>query len=341
MTNIMVTGGFGFIGSCLIKYLINLSAPNTKVINVDYLGYGSHPGNLDQSIIRNDNYIFVNADINDIETIGVPFNDIGIDIIVNVAAETHVDRSISEPSKFIRSNYGGTFSLLEYARHRDIDKFIQISTDEVYGEALNDYSFNERDALNPSSPYSSSKAAADLLVMSYFRTYGIDTVVTRCTNNFGPNQFPEKLVPRAVLRAVLGLPILLYGSGNQTRDWLYVNDHIRAIETVMSKGRPGQIYNISASNHLSNLELAHKILLMVKEQSGKSTTIELIQDRPGHDHRYSLDSTKIRSELGWRPETDLDIALRDTVKWYLDNREWWQNLIHPFVVDSKPWNSKK
>jgi dTDP-glucose 4,6-dehydratase len=228
---------------------------------------------------------------------------------------------------------------LEFARRKDIDKFVQISTDEVYGEARDGYSFKESDSLNPANPYSSTKAAADLLVNSYFKTYGVNATVTRCTNNFGPHQFPEKLIPRTTIRIFLGLPVLLYGRGNQIRDWLYVLDHVKAIEIVMRKGKAGQVYNISASNLYPNHEIVQRISSIVNEKSGRSASVEFIDDRPGHDFRYSLDSTKIRSELGWKPESDFDSTLKKTVEWYLDNKDWWQNLVNPFVSDPSPWKS--
>jgi dTDP-glucose 4,6-dehydratase len=339
MTNILITGGLGFIGSCLIKYLLGKlsQTSHVRVFNVDYLGYGSHLGNIDEGISNNDNYLLVKADINEIRNIESVYD---VDIIVNVAAETHVDRSINDPSDFVKSNYKGTFALLEYARHSNIDRFIQVSTDEVYGEARDNYSFKETDSLNPSNPYSSTKAAADLLVNSYYRTYGISTVITRCTNNFGPHQFPEKLIPKTIIRILLDLPILLYGSGIQIRDWLYVLDHVRAIDTLMAEGQSGHIYNISASNPLSNIELVKKLSTIVKERCGKVATIKFVEDRPGHDYRYSLDSTKIRSEFGWNPETNFDDGLRKTVDWYLRNKNWWENLIHPFITENQPWRAK-
>jgi dTDP-glucose 4,6-dehydratase len=339
MTNILVSGGQGFIGSNLIRYLLEHISPteNKKVFNLDILGHGSHLDNI-SSDVSNSNYLFVRGDINDIGNLP-SLSD--IDVIVNAAAETHVDRSIRDPSRYIRSNYDGTFALLDYARRKDISKFIQISTDEVYGEAMNNYSFKEGDVLNPSNPYSSTKAAADLLVNSYVRTYGLKATITRCTNNFGPNQYPEKLIPRTIIRILLGLPVSLYGNGSQIRDWLFVLDHVKAIDTVLRKGQPGQVYNISASNLLPNIEIVKRIASIMNEKFGKSTTIEFIEDRPGHDQRYSLDSTKIRSELEWKPEINFDDALESTILWYSNNRKWWQNLVYPFVMDPYPWKKEE
>ena len=229
-------------------------------------------------------------------------------------AETHVDRSINDPGPFIRSNYEGTFQLLEYARKKDVKKYVQISTDEVYGECPPGYSFVETDRLSPNNPYSATKAAADLLIGSYFRTYGLDTCITRCTNNFGPNQFPEKLIPKTIIRILNRLPVVLYGDGKQERDWLYVEDHVRAIYKVMNIGRSNETYNISACNLISNLELVQSIRDITMKITGKKSTIELIEDRPGHDRRYSLDSRKIRDELQWKPIIDFQQALVGTCK---------------------------
>lgn len=335
MNGILVTGGFGFIGSQLVKSLLsNDSYSESQVFNLDYMGHGSGLRNIEKSIKCNNRLSFVKGDINDVDNMSV-LRD--VDVIINVAAETHVDRSINDPSHFIHSNYNGTFALLDYARRKDVKRYIQVSTDEVYGEAYDNYSFGEDDSLNPSNPYASTKAAADLLVNTYFKTYGLQTSITRCTNNFGPHQFPEKLIPRTILRILLDLDVLIYGSGNQVRDWLYVLDHVKAIDTVTRKGHPGQIYNISASNSMTNIDLVHRISSLVKVKTGKLSRIKFIEDRPGHDYRYSLESTKIRTELGWRPETDFDSSLEETVEWYLNNEEWWIDLVDPYVTDSHPW----
>lgn len=338
MNNILVTGGFGFIGSHLVKLLLSSdSYSKSRVYNLDYMGYGSNFDSIEHSIRSDNRFSFIKGDINDIGSI----SDIrDIDTIINVAAETHVDRSIKEPSSFIHSNYYGTFALLEYSRARDIERYIQVSTDEVYGEANSNYSYKENDRLSPSNPYSSTKAAADLLVNSYFKTYGLRTSITRCTNNFGPNQLPEKLIPRTILRILHGLDVLIYGRGDQVRDWIYVSDHVKAIDIVTRKGLSGETYNISASNPMRNIDLVKRISSLVEAKSRKTARIKFTQDRPGHDYRYSLDSTKIRTELGWRPETNFQQTLEETVDWYLDNNAWWRNLVDPYVTNPYPWKQE-
>jgi dTDP-glucose 4,6-dehydratase len=268
-----------------------------------------------------DRYSFIQADINDIECIEV-IKD--CDVIVNAAAETHVDRSIKDPKKFVHSNYDGTLSMLEYARKKDIIKYIQVSTDEVYGETVTGSS-KETDILNPGNPYSATKAAADLLVMSYTRTYGLKASITRCTNNFGSQQNPEKLIPKTIIRTLHNLPVYLYGDGSQIRDWIYVVDHVKAIEQVIKKGRNG-VYNISTSNHITNLSLVNQISALLENEIGKPVEIRFSEDRPGHDYRYSLDSSKINNEFGWLPKTPFAEALGYTVKWYLKNKTWWKGL---------------
>jgi dTDP-glucose 4,6-dehydratase len=335
--NILVTGGLGFIGSHFIRHMLTIpsnSSDDYVIYNIDNMGYGSHEKNL--SGFQDDpKYFFIKGDINDISRIN---NISDIDIIVNIAAESHVDRSIGNPRPFIQSNYHGTFELLEYARKNDIDRYMQISTDEVYGEAEQDQFFKEIDPTNPSNPYSASKAAADLLVRSFFKTYGLKTVITRCTNNFGPNQFPEKLIPKTIIRILRDLPVFIYGNGEQVRDWLYVDNHVKAIYDVMCKGRSGEIYNISSSNLMTNLDMVNKVSSIVKEHTNKETEIKFTDDRPGHDRRYSLNSTKIIKELGWRPKVDFNTALFETVMWYLENEMWWNPLVNASIIHPQPWN---
>ena len=331
--NILVTGGLGFIGSHFIRYLLSGDPLDYKIYNIDNLSYGSNLSNLSECQ-HNSKYFFINGDINDISKEEKLYD---ISVIVNIAAETHVDRSIASPDLFIHSNYNGTFKLLEYVRKNDVDRFIQISTDEVYGEAENGRSFKENDEVNPTNPYSASKAAADLLVRAYCRTYGLNAAITRCTNNFGPNQFPEKLVPKTVISILNDLPIFLYGDGEQIRDWLYVENHVKAIYQVMLKGRPGEIYNISTNNLWKNVDLVKKIRSIVKQRTGKETEIKLTSDRPGHDRRYSLDSKKIRKEIQWEPQIDFDNALDKTVTWYLENELWWGPLVNPSILHPQPW----
>lgn len=321
----------GFIGSNFIRYMLS-KEKGIKIINLDNLLIGSNTANL-KDLENDDRYAFVKGSITDFDLVSRLVRD--VDVIVNFAAMTHVDRSISNPKPFLESNTLGTFVLLEAVKGTDV-KFIQISTDEVYGDIVKG-SFKETDRLNPSSPYSASKAAADQFVIAYHRTYGIKAIITRCTNNFGPYQHPEKLIPKTIIRASMNLKIPLYGSGKNVRDWIYVYDHCEALNMVLKKGRPGEIYNISSGDELKNIEVVKKVLeIMGKDES----LIEFVEDRPGHDLRYSLDPSKIRKELGWKPRYSFDEALEITVKWYLKNEWWWRPMISEEVLDSTPWKLK-
>lgn len=323
---ILVTGGMGFIGSNFVRYMLQ-KYEDLEILNLDALKYGSNPDNLRD---LKDRYSFIKGDIADFELVSELVAK--SDVIVNFAAETHVDRSISNPEAFVHSNFIGVFTILEAIRKKNKEaKFIQISTDEVYGDIMSG-SFKEDDRLKPSSPYSATKAAADLLVLSYIRTYGIDARITRCTNNYGPYQFPEKLIPKTIIRAFLGLKIPLYGTGKNVRDWIFVEDHCRAVDLVLQKGDPG-IYNISSGEEKTNLEVVETILkIMGKDEN----LIEFVEDRPGHDFRYSLDSSKIR-ELGWRPRVSFEEGIRRTVEWYLQNKLWWERLIDEKILHPTPW----
>jgi len=324
----LVCGGYGFIGSTFIKnHLKNF--PNDIIINIDNLTIGSNKLNLSEIITEN--YSFINEDIKNFDEIEKISKD--VDVIVNFAAETHVDRSIANPKPFLETNILGTYSLLESARKYD-KKFIHISTDEIYGDLENKKSFNEDDILKPSNPYSATKAAADLLVGSYKRTYGIDSIITRCTNNFGPNQFPEKLIPKTIIRASQDLKIPLYGDGNQIRSWIHVVDHVSAIDALISRGKSGEIYNITAWNEISNKDIVEKILKIMKKPSD---LIEFVPDRPGHDKHYSIDSSKIKNELNWIPKFNFDDALVQTVNWYVENKSWWEPLIDEKTLHPQPW----
>jgi len=325
----LICGGCGFIGSAFIRnYLKN--NPQDKIINLDNLTIGSNKNNL-LEVEKFENYSFVKDDIKNSETINKLSND--VDVIVNFAAETHVDRSIANPKPFIETNVLGTYSILEAARKND-KLFIHVSTDEIYGDAENKTSFTENDILKPSNPYSASKASADHLVEAYYRTYGITCITTRCTNNFGPYQFPEKLIPKTIIRASKDLKIPLYGGGNQIRSWIYVNDHVEAIESLISKGKPGQVYNITAWNEISNKTIVEKILKIM----GKSTNIiETVNDRPGHDKRYSIDASKIQKTTGWKPRYQFDQALTETVHWYQNNPQWWEPLADKKTLHPQPW----
>ena len=325
---LLVCGGYGFIGSTFIKnHLKNF--PQDTIINIDNLTIGSNKLNLSE--INNENYSFIKEDIKNFNEMEKISKD--VDIIINFAAETHVDRSIANPKQFIETNILGTYSLLESSRKYN-KKFIHISTDEIYGDLENKESFNEDDILKPSNPYSATKAAADLLVGSYKRTYGIDCIITRCTNNFGTNQFPEKLIPKTIIRASKDLKIPLYGDGNQIRSWIYVIDHVEAIDALISKGKSGEIYNITAWNEISNKEIVEKILAIMKKPSN---LIEFVPDRPGHDKHYSIDSSKIKNEINWIPKYDFDDALVQTVTWYIKNKSWWEPLIDEKTLHPQPW----
>ena len=330
---ILVTGGLGFIGSNLIRHLLN-KHDDIKIINIDKIGYGSNPANLND--LENDTrYGFIKGDISNYKFVEkiIP----SVDAVINVAAETHVDRSISDPETFLQSNTIGVFNILEAIRKLNKEvKLVQVSTDEVYGDIV-EGSFRENDRLFPSNPYSASKASADMFCLAYHRTYDLRVVVTRCTNNFGPYQFPEKLIPKTIIRANLNLKIPVYGSGKNIRDWIYVIDHCEALEKVLSNGKPGEIYNISAGNEYQNIEVVRRILQLMDKPED---LIEFVADRPGHDIRYSLDSSKIRKELGWKPSHSFDEALEETVNWYLNNEEWWKPLANEKILHPTPWKLK-
>jgi len=331
---ILVCGGAGFIGSAFIRNYFS-NHPEHKITNLDSLTIGSNLQNL-KEVEQNQNYQFIKDDIRNQETINRLAKD--VDVIVNFAAESHVDRSIANPKPFIETNILGTYSLLEAAKNHD-KLFIHVSTDEVYGDAENSDSFTEGSLITPNNPYSATKASADHLVAAYHRTYGIKCITTRCTNNFGPYQFPEKLIPKTIIRAKKNLKIPLYGDGQQIRSWIYVYDHVQAIEDLISKGVSGKKYNITAWNEITNKTIVEKILGLL----GKSNDlIEFVGDRPGHDKRYSIDASKIQKEIGWRPKYEFDQALKETVEWYEKNQSWWEPLVDENSLHPQPWtlNSK-
>ena len=317
----LVTGGAGFIGSNFIRHMLT-EHPDTRIVNLDALTYAGNLENL-RDVAGNPNYTFVRGDICDPETVAAVFRNHPIDTIVHFAAESHVDRSISDGAAFVRTNVLGTFTLLDCARKHGVRRFIHISTDEVYG-STREGSFAETDTLNPSSPYSSSKAASDLLARSFFITHGLPVIVTRCTNNYGPYQFPEKLIPFFTTNLLQGKKVPVYGTGRNVRDWLYVIDHCRAIDFILQHGEPGEIYNIGGGAERTNLEITRKILELLGEDE---SMIEYVPDRKGHDFRYSLDFGKLR-KLGWKPAYRFDDALEATVKWYVENEWWWRPLIN-------------
>jgi dTDP-glucose 4,6-dehydratase len=330
---LLVTGGLGFIGSNLIRYMLN-KHNNIKIINLDKMGTGSNIVNL-KDIEGDERYSFIKGDLLDFNLVSGLIRN--VDAVINLAAETHVDRSIANPRIFLENNTIGVFNILEAARINNPElRIIQVSTDEVYSDILVG-SYKEEDRLKPSSPYSASKAAADMFCLAYHRTYSLNIVVTRCTNNFGPYQFPEKLIPKTIIRASLGMNVPIYGSGRNVRDWIYVLDHCEALDLILEGGEPGEIYNVSSGNELDNLTLVKKILKIM----GKSEDlIEFVEDRPGHDVRYSLDSSKIRRELQWKPKYSLEDALKNTVEWYLTNESWWKPLANENVLHPTPWKLK-
>ena len=327
---ILVTGGCGFIGTNFIRYMLSRD-PKVEIINLDKMGIGSNPKNL-EDLKDHANYRFIKGDISNPDLINSIMRD--TDAVVNFAAETHVDRSIKDPDSFIQSNILGTFTLLESIRKQDKSiNFVQISTDEVYGE-IKGGSFDELDRLNPSNPYSASKASGDMLCLAYHKTYGLNVKITRCTNNFGPYQFPEKLIPKTIIRALKNLPIPVYGTGTNVRDWIYVIDHCEAIRLVLEMGEAGEIYNISSGNELTNIDVVRKILRYLGKDED---LISFVEDRPGHDMRYGLNSSKIKSELGWKPKHDFSSALEETVRWYIENESWWRPLATEKILHPTPW----
>lgn len=317
--SILVSGGAGFIGSWFIRFLLE-KYPQYRVVNLDLLTYAGNLDNL-KDVEKHPNYRFVHGDIRDRDLVDGLMAD--IDICVNIAAQTHVDRSISGPSVFVETNIVGTHTLLDAAYQAKIEKFIQVSTDEVYGSLGPTGLFTEETPLDPSSPYSASKASADLLVLSYYRTYGFPVCITRCSNNYGPYQYPEKLIPLFILNASEGKSVPVYGDGLNVRDWIHVGDHNAAVARVMQDGRPGEVYNIGASNERNNLEITKLIL---KQLNQPESLIQYVEDRLGHDRRYAIDSAKITRELGWRPEKAFESGIAETVQWYLENPQWVQGV---------------
>ncbi|HTD23682.1 MAG TPA: dTDP-glucose 4,6-dehydratase [Terriglobales bacterium] len=313
---ILVTGGAGFIGSNFIRQTLH-SGKNTEVVNFDKLTYSGNLENL-ADLAENPRYRFVRGDIADAAKVAEVLAN-GFDAIVNFAAETHVDRSIENAAPFVHSNVIGTLTLLEAVRQHKTKLFIQISTDEVYGSAGTKDSFTEDQILDPRSPYSASKAAADHLVNAYIHTYGISAITLRCTNNYGPYQFPEKLIPLMIANAIEGKQLPVYGDGMQERDWLYVEDYCRAIAFVLERGKPGDVYNVSSGSPTPNLVVIKTILKMLGKPE---SLIRFVTDRPGHDRRYSLDSSKLRRELAWKPEVGFEEGIGKTVDWYLKNKVW-------------------
>lgn len=335
--NLLVTGGAGFIGSNFIRYIID-HEPEWNIVIVDLLTYAGHLENL--SNILNKKYVFVKGDICNSKLLEDIFKNYKIDIVVHFAAESHVDRSIEGPGAFVNTNIVGTYNLLEVARQQwkfgsgfEKKRFHHISTDEVFGMLqIGDPSFTEETPYSPNSPYAASKASSDHLVRAYYRTYGLPITITNSSNNYGPYQYPEKLIPLIILNAINGKPLPIYGDGQQVRDWLFVKDHCAAIHTVLKKGLNGETYNIGGENQFPNIEIVYKICQIINNCLPESRfipheqLITFVKDRPGHDFRYDMNISKIRNELGWSPKYNLSEGLEFTIKWYLTNQEWIQKV---------------
>ncbi|XEC95267.1 dTDP-glucose 4,6-dehydratase [Paenibacillus tarimensis] len=319
--NVLVTGGAGFIGSNFVLYMIN-KYPDYRIINVDALTYAGNLENL-RLVEGHPNYRFVQVDIADRQALEPLFQE-GIDAVVNFAAESHVDRSITQPDIFVRTNVLGTQTLLDLVKQAGIRKFVQVSTDEVYGTLGDTGLFTEETPLAPNSPYSASKAGADLLVRAYHETFGLPVNITRCSNNYGPYQFPEKLIPLMILNALNDKPLPVYGDGLNVRDWLYVEDHCSAIDLVLHKGKVGEVYNVGGNNERNNLQVVNTIL---EELNKPESLITFVEDRLGHDRRYAIDADKIRRELGWQPKYVYESGIKETIRWYLNNQEWLDNVM--------------
>ena len=321
---ILVTGGAGFIGGNFIFYELENSADD--IVCLDKLTYAGNLKTL-APVMENERFTFVRGDIADEALVESVFAEHHPDIVVNFAAESHVDRSIEAPDVFLKTNVLGTLTLLEACRRHGVTRFHQVSTDEVYGDLpldRPDLFFTEETPLHTSSPYSASKASADLLTLAYYRTYGLPVSISRCSNNYGPYHFPEKLIPLMISRALADESLPVYGRGENVRDWLYVEDHCAAIDLVMRKGHEGEVYNIGGHNERRNIDVVKTIL---KELGKPESLITFVTDRPGHDMRYAIDPTKIHNELGWLPGTSFDEGIRKTVRWYLDNRSWWEDIL--------------
>ena len=318
---LLVTGGAGFIGSNFIRHILG-AHDDWQVVNLDKLTYAGNLANL-ADLSEDGRYRFVRADICDPVRVGEIVAEAAPDAIVNFAAETHVDRSIDDPSLFLRTNILGTQVLLDAARRTGIARYVQISTDEVYGSLGPTGKFTEESPLRPNSPYAASKTAADLLARAWFKTYGTPVIVTRCSNNYGPFQFPEKLIPFFVTLLSAGKPVPVYGDGMNVRDWIHVDDHSRAVEAVLLRGRPGEVYNIGGGNERTNLEITK---LLLAEMGKTEADMKFVPDRPAHDRRYAIDDTRIRTELGVAPRVSFEEGLRETVRWYRENEPWWRSV---------------
>ncbi|MDN3954875.1 dTDP-glucose 4,6-dehydratase [Sporolactobacillus laevolacticus] len=319
--HVLVTGGAGFIGSNFIHHMIK-AHPTYKIINLDLLTYAGNLENL-EDIKGHQNYHFVHGDICNHELLEEIIDQFDIDTIVNFAAESHVDRSITQPGIFIKTNVLGTQTLLDAAKNKQVKKYLQISTDEVYGSLGPNGYFTEKTPLAPNSPYSASKASADMLVRAYFETYGMNVTITRCSNNYGPYHFPEKLIPLIITNALEDRELPVYGDGKNIRDWLYVEDHCAAIDLVLHQGKPGEVYNVGGHNEKRNIDLVELILDKLNKPH---SLIKHVSDRLGHDQRYAIDASKIKTELGWQPKYTFETGVNETIQWYLTHKDWWQKI---------------
>ncbi len=323
--NLLVTGGAGFIGSNFIFYERE-HHPEDRIVCLDALTYAGNLSTL-ASVLDKPGFRFVRMDIRDREAVFGLFEEEKFDIVVNFAAESHVDRSIENPGIFLETNILGTANLMDACRKYGVGRFHQVSTDEVYGDLpldRPDLFFTEETPIHTSSPYSSSKAAADLLALAYYRTFGLPVSVSRCSNNYGPYQFPEKLIPLMIANTLADKPLPVYGTGENVRDWLYVEDHCKAIDLIMRNGRVGEVYNIGGHNEMANINI---VKIILKELGKPESLITFVTDRKGHDMRYAIDPSKIHAELGWLPETMFADGIKKTIRWYLDNKEWWQTIV--------------
>ncbi|MEI7474114.1 MAG: dTDP-glucose 4,6-dehydratase [bacterium] len=324
---LLVTGGAGFIGSCFIRHIL-AKYPDYKVINLDLLTYAGNVDNL-KDLTSNKNYTFVHGDICDKKLVTQLMNE--VDCCLNFAAESHVDRSITGPEVFVQTNVMGTQTLIHAAKEAKIDKYLQVSTDEVYGSLGKTGYFTELTPLAPNSPYSATKASADMIVRAYFETYKMPVLITRCSNNYGPYQYPEKLIPLFINNLLNDKQIPVYGDGLNVRDWLYVYDHCSAIDAVLHKGKDGEVYNIGGNNEKTNMEITRIIL----DKLGKpDSLIKYVEDRLGHDRRYAIDSSKIQKELGWEPKVCFDEGIQITIDWYLNNKDWVESLVNKKVAQA-------
>jgi dTDP-glucose 4,6-dehydratase len=322
LKNILITGGAGFIGSNFINYILN-ERDDYNIINLDKLTYAGNLENLAR-VSCNKNYHFIKGDICNNELVDYLFQKYKIKYVINFAAESHVDRSILGSEIFFQTNVIGTNVLLEIARKYEVEKFLQVSTDEVYGSLGKEGSFTEKTPISPNSPYSSSKAAADLMALAFYHTYGLPVVVTRCSNNYGPYQFPEKLIPLMIINTLQNKKLPVYGDGMNVRDWIFVVDHNIAINLILEKGKIGEVYNIGASKEMPNIEI---VKLILKYLGKSENMIKFVKDRPGHDRRYAIDSTKIQRELEWKPKFSFEQAIYRTIDWYVENQSWWEKII--------------